>query len=89
LSAKNVDERTARIEGSLPQRCCKVFSHEPLYVDLTTDAARGAGYFICRVLVPHAFRKEWKHQRAFRGGRRLSANLSCREDLNLRPHPFG
>jgi hypothetical protein len=69
----------------LVRRCRDTFfGWEPLIVEFGAD--RG---FACRVLQPHAYRKEWHEGWPFLGGRRLAQLGVGGGDVNLLPHPFG
>jgi len=81
---------------ALAERCRRrFFGAEPVVVDL---AVGGAGVtsearYVCRVLQPHAMRKEWCADRPFVGGPRFRAlvegSIDGPEKVNLLPHPFG
>jgi ribosomal protein S12 methylthiotransferase accessory factor YcaO len=75
--------------GPLEDRCRRIFGFEPILIDLTSSSARKADYFVCRILIPGAYRKEWTHQMGFWGGKRLLLSMRSRSDLNRLPHPFG
>lgn len=81
---------TDRASGlvELAARCRSTFfGFEPVAVDL---AGAGTGKrYVCRILQPHAARKEWSALRPFVGGARLAAMSEGRAEPNALPHPYG
>ncbi|WP_407529319.1 YcaO-like family protein [Methylobacterium oryzisoli] len=73
--------------SKLLENCSKrFFDAEPLVVDLTpADAA----VYACRVLQPHACRKEWNAARPFLGGLRFQSVCADVSRANRLPHPYG
>ena len=69
--------------------CHQVFGYEPLFIDVTEPQLKKDGYFVCRTLIPNAYRKEWRHQKPFLGGVRLLRLTKKGLGLNKKPHPFG
>lgn len=79
---------------ALAERCRqRFFGSEPVVVDLAGAGGEAGGMaterYVCRVLQPHAMRKEWCAERPFVGGRRLRALVDGSEQVNPLPHPFG
>jgi ribosomal protein S12 methylthiotransferase accessory factor YcaO len=77
---------------AVAERCRqRFFGAEPVVVDLAgvdDVAITSATRYVCRVLQPHAMRKEWCAERPFVGGTRFRA-LADGSEVNLLPHPFG
>ena len=71
----------------LVRRCWnRFFDSEPLVVDLTLPGLSG---HVCRVLQPHACRKEWNSANPFVGGRRFQMLAAGCQQINRLPHPYG
>ncbi|MEO3877966.1 YcaO-like family protein [Rheinheimera fenheensis] len=61
----------------------------PLIVNTTPPDYEELGYYICRVIVPYAFRKEYNHSFRYLGGKRLQDLGITQDKLNHLPHPIG
>jgi hypothetical protein len=73
--------------ADLVKRCSqRFFGSEPLVTDLTLAGQPG---YICRVLQPHACRKEWNADMPFIGGRRFRMLAAGCQKINRLPHPYG
>jgi hypothetical protein len=81
------DSRLLRLRD-VASRCSEVFGHEPMSVDLSVPDL-SPDHSVCRVLQPHAMRKEWRHARRFRGGIRFEQWAKRGSIVNDDPHPFG
>ena len=87
LPRRGVTERAGDLDA-VAQRCRRTFfGFEPVAVDLT-GGGDGARY-VCRILQPHAVRKEWSAVRPFVGGLRLQAMSEGHTRVNTLPHPYG
>ncbi len=69
--------------------CVNLGLGRPLLVDTTPPDFRTEGFYVCRVIVPHAFRKEYNHAYRYTGGKRLKDLGLMSEQLNHLPHPIG
>lgn len=62
---------------------------QPLIVDVTPPDFAVLDFVVYRVLIPHAFKKEYNHAYQYRGGLRLARLGVKASELNLLPHPIG
>jgi len=69
--------------------CTQVFGYEPVLVDLTDPRLRSSEYEVLRVLIPGAFKKEYRHSQRFAGGARLRSLGAMPQQLHHLPHPIG
>lgn len=74
---------------SIEKKCKNVFGAEPVFVNLTNKFARRSKLYVCRVLIPNAYRMEISHRKPMFGGRRLLFHLGNPNNLHRLPHPFG
>jgi ribosomal protein S12 methylthiotransferase accessory factor YcaO len=73
----------------LIERCVeRFFGAEPILVDLNPCNDQSSHY-VCRIVQPHACRKEWNDERPFIGGRRFRSLTSQSAHINPLPHPYG
>ena len=75
---------------ALAARCREqFFQAEPVVVDLTIGDEAIPEKYVCRLLQPHACRKEWASASPFMGGQRFMRFRETGQSINFRPHPFG
>ncbi len=73
--------------GKLLRSCLDVYGNEPIAVDLTDPRMAGSRYRVFRVIQPGAYKKEYRQQYMYEGGKRLSGLLAGNNQLNRLPHP--
>lgn len=73
----------------LLQASVRRFGCTPWVVDLTAPAIAQLGCVVLRVVIAHAYRKEYAHQKRYLGGPRLKQLGLKPETLNSLPHPVG
>jgi ribosomal protein S12 methylthiotransferase accessory factor YcaO len=88
LPTRMYEVEDRRTDGLL-ERCRAVFfGAEPVLLDLSASQSGWSSFYVCRVIQPHAFRKEWDASSPFLGGKRLNSRMSNLTHVNLSPHPY-